>query len=162
MARVYIGVGSNIDPDTHVRAAVAALRERFGRLEVSPVYESEAVGFDGPNFYNLAVGFDTELSVEEVAAAMQAIEDAQGRDRTAPRFSARTIDLDVLLYDDLVRDQPHLHLPRPEITENAFVLRPLAEIAPTRRHPTLGRSLAELWSDFDQASQPLRPVRLIL
>lgn len=155
MARVYIGVGSNIAPAEHVRAAVAALRERFGRLDVSSVYESRPVGFDGANFYNLAVGFDTELSVDAVADTMQAIEDAQGRDRTVPRFAARTIDLDVLLYDDMVLDKPHLHLPRPEILERAFVLQPLAEIAPDVVHPTLQRSFAELWAVFDKGDQAL-------
>ena len=159
MARVYISLGSNIDAPRHLRAGVAALREHFGELILSSVYESEAVGFEGDNFLNLVAGLDTDLPIAEVADILHRIEDANGRVRSGPRFSARTLDLDLLLYDDVVQGpEPGPELPREEITRNAFVLWPLAEIAPALRHPVDGRTLSELWRAFDRDSQHLWPV----
>lgn len=160
MARIYISIGSNIDAETHLRQAVTALRERYGTLVLSSVYESEAVGFTGDNFLNMVVGLDTDENVETVVSSLRAIEDRYGRERSGPRFSARSIDLDLLLYDDVVRHEPGLDLPRGEITRNAFVLRPLAEIAPQRMHPERGETMAQLWGHYDKTSQKLWPVPL--
>jgi len=158
MARVYVSIGSNIEREANIRGGVADLQERFGELTLSPVYESEAVGFDGDNFYNLVAAFDTELDVLEVARVLREIEDAHGRTREGPRFSSRTLDIDMLLYDELLLQQGKLELPREEITKNAFVLWPLAEIAPELEHPVLQQTYAELWAAFDKEKQPLWPV----
>jgi len=158
MARVYVSIGSNIDRDRSIRGGVADLREAFGELTLSSVYESEAVGFDGDDFYNLVAGFDTDMGVNEVAALLREIEDRHGRVRSGPRFSSRTLDIDLLLYDDLDTDSDGLSLPRDEITKNAFVLWPLAEIAPDAVHPVLNKRYRDLWDAFDKTKQPLRPV----
>lgn len=153
MARVYISIGSNIDPARHVRAAIAGLSARYGPLIISSVYESEAVGFSGDNFYNLVVGFDTEDDVASVAASLQEIEERNGRVRDAGRFNPRTLDLDLLLYGDMVSDTPQL--PRAEIDRYAFVLCPLAEIAGDECHPVSGERYADLWAQFDAGEQRL-------
>ncbi|MDH5446264.1 MAG: 2-amino-4-hydroxy-6-hydroxymethyldihydropteridine diphosphokinase [Gammaproteobacteria bacterium] len=158
MSRVYVSIGSNIEPARHVRLAVTALHEYFGKLDISRVFESEAVGFDGDNFYNLVVGLDTELDVNNVNKILHEIEDRYGRERNGPRFSARSIDLDLLLFDDLVMTEDKLVLPREEILQNAFVLWPLAEIAPDLVHPTKKESIAVLWNQFDKSKQQLEPI----
>lgn len=158
MARVYVSVGSNIDRARNVRACLAALRQHFGALIVSTIYETAAVGFDGDDFYNLVVGFDTGQDVHAVARTLRAIEGRHGRVREAGRFAARTLDLDLLLYDDLVLDEDGLRLPRGEITRYAFVLRPLAEIAGDRVHPTRGGTIGELWQAFAASGERLEPV----
>jgi 2-amino-4-hydroxy-6-hydroxymethyldihydropteridine diphosphokinase len=158
MARIYISLGSNIDSERHIRAAVAELSAAFGELTLSSVYESKSVGFSGDNFLNLVAGLDSELSVGEVNDTLHAIEDKYGRERSGPKFSSRTLDLDLLLYGDRVGEHDGVALPRDEITKNAFVLWPLAEIAPQSTHPQLGRSYAELWDDFDKEKQPLWPI----
>lgn len=152
MARVYVSIGSNIDRATHIRDAVAGLRARYRDIVLSTVYETKAVGFEGDDFYNLVAGFETGRDVLRVAGELREIE------RGAGRFVARTLDLDLLLYDDLVMDDGVLKLPRGEILEYAFVLGPLAEIAGERRHPVLGASFAELWHGFDPADQALVPL----
>ena len=158
MAKIYISLGSNIDRERNTRAGIKALRERFGELELSSVYESEAVGFEGNAFYNMVIACEVNEDVHSANRALAEIEDAHGRDRSGPRFSSRTLDLDLLLYDDLVLDEKGLKLPREEILKNAFVLWPLAEIAPARIHPLAGKTYAELWDDFDKSKENLAPV----
>lgn len=158
MARVYVSIGSNIERDTHIRLGVATLRQLYGRIALSSVYESAALGFSGENFYNLAAGFDTPDTVHTVAEALQAIEVSHGRARGAERFCARTLDIDLLLYDDLVLREPRLIVPRDEITGYAFILGPLAEIAGETRHPVSGQTFRELWQAYDKTRQPLRKV----
>jgi 2-amino-4-hydroxy-6-hydroxymethyldihydropteridine diphosphokinase len=158
VASIYISLGSNIDRVHHTRDGVRALRERFGELRLSSVYESEAVGFEGDAFYNMVIACEVDEDVYSANRALADIEDAHGRDRSGPRFSSRTLDLDLLLYDDLVLDQDGLKLPREEILKNAFVLWPLAEIAPDLVHPLAGKTYAELWAGFDKTRENLRPI----
>ena len=155
MTRIYISIGSNIEAEQHLRQAVAELRMHYGELQLSSVYESESVGFDGDNFLNMVVGLDTDEDVHRVVQTLRQIEDRHGRVRTGPRFSARTLDLDLLLYNDLVLKENGLELPRGEITHNAFVLWPLAELAPELVHPVRQQTMASLWQGFDKASQKL-------
>jgi 2-amino-4-hydroxy-6-hydroxymethyldihydropteridine diphosphokinase len=162
MARVYVSIGSNIERETNIRAAVQALRMRYGALTLSRVYENRPIGFDGENFYNLVVAFDTNESPEAVTAILHEIEQQHGRQRGPSRFTSRTIDLDLLLYNGLIREQGTLQLPRREIDEYACVLRPLAELAPEARHPHSGETFATLWARFDHTAQPLSPVALEL
>lgn len=162
MTRVYISLGSNIDREKNIRGAVRALRQHYGRLTLSRVYETPAEGFDSGAFYNLAAGFDTDESVEQVRAALAAIEIAHGRTRNGPRAGPRTLDLDLLLYGDLVRHGGGFDIPRGEIVKYAFVLGPLAEVAPGLRHPETGETMARLWENFDAARRRLAPVALDL
>jgi 2-amino-4-hydroxy-6-hydroxymethyldihydropteridine diphosphokinase len=156
MAKIYISIGSNTNRQFHIQAAVSALQQHFGQLQLSSVYESEAVGFAGDAFYNLVAAAKTSLPVADCIALFKQIEDQYGRDRTAARFSGRTLDLDLLTYDDMICQQP-VELPRAEITENAFVLLPLAELAPQDIHPLTGLSYATLWQQYDK-QQKLWPV----
>ena len=158
MAKIYISLGSNIDRERNTRAGIRALRERFGVLDLSSVYESEAVGFEGDAFYNMVIACEVSEDVYSTNRALAEIEDAHGRDRTGPRFSSRTLDLDLLLYDDMVLDENGLRLPRDEVLKNAFVLWPLAELAPDLVHPVVGKSYAELWADFDKSKEELAPI----
>ncbi len=161
MARIYISIGSNIDAEKHVRLAVTELRRHYGEVLLSSVYESEAVGFSGDNFLNMVAGVDTLESVQQASSTLHEIEDRHGRLRDGPRFSARTLDLDLLLYDDLITDKDGLQIPRDEITKNAFVLWPLAELAPDLRHPLSGLSMAEIWKHYDRSSQALWPLEIL-
>jgi len=157
MPRVYISIGSNIERESHVRCALDALYEWFGELALSSVYESEAVGFDGEPFFNMVVGVQTHLSVGDLSARFKQLEADNGRRRNVPKFSGRTLDLDILTYDHEVGQIDGVELPRGEILKNAFVLRPLAEIAPNERHPATGQSYAGLWQAYDR-DQKLWPV----
>ncbi|WP_444920888.1 2-amino-4-hydroxy-6-hydroxymethyldihydropteridine diphosphokinase [Microbulbifer sp. CnH-101-G] len=161
MAQVYLSLGSNINRAQYIRAALDALAGRFGELQVSRVFESEAVGFQGDNFYNLVVGLQTDLPVGQLALCLRGIEDANGRLRSGPKFSARTLDIDILTYDHLTGTVDGVKLPRGEIVKNAFVLQPLAEIAPEVLHPVEQKTYRQLWNEYDQASQKLWPVEFI-
>ncbi|MCX0432487.1 2-amino-4-hydroxy-6-hydroxymethyldihydropteridine diphosphokinase [Aeromonas veronii] len=157
MTTIYISLGSNIERDRHIRAGLDALHAEFGELWVSRVFESEAVGFNGRPFYNLVAAAETDLPLATVCQRLRAMEFAHGREPDAKKFAPRTLDLDLLLYGDLVCDNP-LALPRGEILTNAFVLWPLAELAPKLRHPVDGRTMGELWQAYDKASQQLCPI----
>ena len=153
MPRVYVSIGSNIDRENNVRGAVRELAAHFGRLVLSPVYESRAVGFEGGNFYNLVAGFDTFEPIERIKETLSLIESQFGRTREEDRHSARTLDLDLLLYGDTVRSDDKVKLPHPDIQRYAFVLRPLAEIAPDLRHPETGQTCAAMWQQLESHKQ---------
>ena len=158
MATVYLSLGSNIDREKNLSAGLDALVQSFGDLRMSEVFESEAVGFDGDNFYNLVVAIETDLSVGELAMRLRDIEDDNGRLRSGPKFSARTLDIDILTYDDRTGVVDGVKLPRGEILKNAFVLLPLSELAPDTLHPLEGKTYQQLWEEYDQDSQKLWPV----
>jgi 2-amino-4-hydroxy-6-hydroxymethyldihydropteridine diphosphokinase len=155
MAKVYVSVGSNINRYQHITAALDALKKHFAPLAISKVYESESVGFAGDHFLNLVVGFDCTLSVGDLSKTLRGIEDDNGRLRNGPKFSSRTLDLDILTYDDTVEEVDGIKLPRDEITKNAFVLLPMVDVAPTDIHPLSQKSYQQLWDDYDQQSQAL-------
>ncbi|MEH6607803.1 MAG: 2-amino-4-hydroxy-6-hydroxymethyldihydropteridine diphosphokinase [Halioglobus sp.] len=158
MARVYLGVGSNIERERYIVAGLDALQALFGELALSPVYDSESIGFEGQPFFNLVVAVDTELSVAELAARLRHIETEHGRPENALPNSSRQLDIDILLYDQLVGVVDGVELPRGEILHNAFVLRPLAELAPELVHPVANKNYAELWQSYDKSSQGLARV----
>lgn len=151
MARAYLSLGSNIDALTHLRGARDALREAFADVRMSPVYVTTAVGFDGPDFHNAAAAIETRLDPVTLNAWLHALEDAHGRDRSGPRFGDRTLDIDIVLYADdagrpvVMTGQGNLQLPRDEL-RHAFVLKPLADVAPDVVVPGDGRTLAALWN----------------
>ena len=149
MARVYVSIGSNVDRRKNICACMKDLQQQFGGLLVSSVYENKAVGFSGDNFFNLVVGFDTDLDAVDLGPVFRDIESQHGRVRGGERFSSRTLDVDLLLYDDLVLKQQGLDVPRDEITRYAFVLRPLAELAPELLHPELKQDMQTLWDAFE-------------
>ena len=158
MPEIFLSIGSNIDREQHIPSALRELERRFGPLKVSSLYETAAVGFEGPSFHNLAVGFDSELSLPEISAILAEVEAMHGRTQQCKKFSSRTLDIDLLLYGDAVQREGKPSLPRDEITRYAFVLEPLAEIAPDRRHPVTGQRYADLWADFDKAGLPQKRI----
>jgi 2-amino-4-hydroxy-6-hydroxymethyldihydropteridine diphosphokinase len=161
MPRVYISIGSNIEREKNVRAAVLALKQAFGALTLSSVYETAAVGFQGDPFYNLVAAFDTGLPPEAVQEILKRIEAEHGRRRDdVSRFTSRTLDLDILLYGELVRHDAHFDIPRDELQRQAFVLTPLKEIAPALRHPETGRTFSDLWTELEKSSAPAVRVAL--
>ncbi len=157
MACIYIGVGSNIDRERHLKSGLQSLQLAFQACRPSSVYESAAFGFEGDPFYNLVIEAETLLSVADVCAQLRTIEYAHGRPANAQKFSGRTLDLDLLAYDQRICEEPVV-LPRQEIVENAFVLRPFAELAPDWIHPQALKCLADLWLTFDKNKQPLQQV----
>jgi 2-amino-4-hydroxy-6-hydroxymethyldihydropteridine diphosphokinase len=147
MSTAWLGVGSNLDADTHIRAGIDELEKQFGEVILSPVYASEAVGFEGNDFINLVVRIETGLQPLALRQYLRDLEDHFGRNRDVPKFSDRLLDIDILLYDDLVLRSPLLEIPRDEILEFSHVLKPLADLDPELVHPAELRSMAELWRD---------------
>jgi 2-amino-4-hydroxy-6-hydroxymethyldihydropteridine diphosphokinase len=145
MQRAYLSLGSNIEPEQHLQAAILALRRQFGDIVISPVYRYPAVGFEGPDFLNLAVGIDTDLEPHALNDWLHALEERNGRRRDVPRFSSRTLDIDIVLFGDRVlKGAGNLEVPRPELLQT-FVLQPLVDIAPRVVDPLNGQTLHELW-----------------
>jgi 2-amino-4-hydroxy-6-hydroxymethyldihydropteridine diphosphokinase len=159
MTTVYVAAGSNVEPVKNLRRALRELSKHYA-LSFSPAYQNKAVGFDGEDFINLVVGFDTADSVEQVIAQLHEAEAACGRPRNAPKWAARTMDLDLLLYGQLVSDIADRKLPRPDLLKRPYMLRPLADLAPMLIHPVIGTTMAELWRQFDQTAHEMHPINL--
>jgi len=158
---VYVAAGSNVEPLRHLRRALDLLHAHFAPLAVSAAYANAAVGFDGDDFVNLVVGFHTAQPLQAVIERLHEAEAACGRERNAPKWAPRSMDLDILLFGDLVCDEPGLRLPRPDLLRRPYMLGPAAELAPDLRHPTDGRTLGELWRGMQrEQAHALRPVDL--
>lgn len=158
MARIYIGVGSNIDPGDNISSGLTALIDRFGKLNLSATYATEPIGFAGDEFYNLVVGCDTDKDVDATVKVLKRIESDHGRKHDEEKYSSRKLDLDLLTYDDLILRNKMVSIPRADISKCAFVLKPLAELAPATRHPETGVTYQEMWKSFADKSGILRDV----
>lgn len=157
--QAFLSLGSNVEPERHLRAAIAALRARFGGVVVSNVYRVPAVGFDGADFLNAAAVVESDMDAFALAGWLRELEHRNGRVRTHAKFNDRTLDVDLVYFGDLVLDTPELRLPRPEL-QHAFVLRPLAEIAPEFVDPVHGETLDALWRKHPEHDAPLEVVQL--
>lgn len=162
MSVVYLGLGSNVEPEENLQLAVRELRRRFKLLALSSVYRSKSLGFDGDDFLNAVAGIETDKPAPELCSELEKIHDLANRERDSDRFSARTLDIDLLLYGQQVVAEAPIRVPRSDVLEYSFVLRPLAEIAPDLVHPVTGRPIAEHWREFDVATHPLSKEDLIL
>jgi len=154
---ILISLGSNINKEENTQNGLDALYACFDSLSLSTIYESESVGFIGNNFLNLVVSAKTNEAIPSVCKILKKIEDEHGRTRDV-KFGNRTLDLDLLTFDDVVCDTP-IVLPRAEIEYNAFVLKPMAELVPNMLHPISKVSYADLWQDFKK-NNPNRKQRL--
>jgi 2-amino-4-hydroxy-6-hydroxymethyldihydropteridine diphosphokinase len=160
MPEVFVAAGSNVRPRTHLRQALGLMRERWPGLRASRAFANRAVGFEGADFINLVVGLVTDEPLAAVLERLHGIEAACGRPRQAPKWAARSMDLDVLLYGDSVGEFPGAVLPRPDLLRRPYMLGPLAELAPDLVHPTVGRTIGELWSSFDSAGHEMAAIDL--
>lgn len=158
MPEVFIAAGSNVEPGKNLALATRELSRAFPGARFSPWYRNRAVGFEGEDFINFVAGFVTDASLGAVVERLQAIEGLCGRTRAAPRWAPRSMDLDMLLYGQSVLSTPTLRLPRPDLLKRAYMLGPLADLAPGLRHPTEGVTIGELWQRFDQGAHPLTVV----
>jgi 2-amino-4-hydroxy-6-hydroxymethyldihydropteridine diphosphokinase len=146
---IYLGIGSNVDAVTNITSGIRTLEGVFEPVRLSPAYRNRAVGFEGDDFINLVAECRTGMQPLELKAWLNDLEDQHGRSREVPKFSNRTLDIDILLYGDLWVRLPELELPRPEIETFAHVLRPLADIAPDLLHPRRREPLAKMWQEFE-------------
>jgi 2-amino-4-hydroxy-6-hydroxymethyldihydropteridine diphosphokinase len=162
MTAAWVAIGGNIEPEWRLRQAAHLLRARFPDVRFSRCYRNAAFGFDGADFYNAAACFDTALAVPELLAALHAIEEQCGRGRADPKWAPRAMDIDLLAYGDITGSFEGATLPRPDLLRRAYMLGPMAELAPAWRHPLAGRTLAELWRELAPATPPLTDTGLDL
>jgi len=158
MRTAWLGLGSNVNAEQHIQAAIDALREQFESVVLSPAYASTAVGFDGDDFINLVARVTTDMSPLVLRQYLRDLEDRYGRKRDVPKFSDRSLDIDILMYDDLVLLSPVLEIPRAEIIKFAHVLKPLADLDPDLMHPTERRSMADIWQSSGLSDESLKPL----
>ncbi len=159
--RVFVAAGSNLEPEKHLARACADIRGSWPDARFSRAYRNVAVGFEGPDFINLVVGFSTAQPLEAVIARLHAIETQCGRPRFAPKWASRTMDLDVLLYGDRVEKTSEYTLPRPDLLKRPYMLGPMAEIAPEVVHPTAHKTMAQLWKEFDRDGHTMSAVEIL-
>jgi len=154
---IYLGLGSNIEPQRHVSEALQVLSHHYGPLTVSTLYRSEPLGMAGPDFINAVAGFTSDVALDALRARLKAVEREAGRDHSK-KLVGRELDLDLLLYGQETISGRGFVVPRPDVLEYAFVLRPLAEIAPVGRHPVTGRTYAWHWQHFEGRRIALEPI----
>ena len=158
MSIAWLGLGSNVNAETHIRAGIHELVEKFDNVSLSPAYTSTSVGFEGDDFINLVARIETEMHPVELRQYLRDLEDRYGRKRDVPKFSDRSLDIDILLYDDLVLRSPVLEIPRAEILKFSHVLKPLADLEPKLIHPTELRSMSEIWELSSLKDDYLKPL----
>ncbi len=152
-AQVYIGMGSQLAREHNIRHGLARVQTCYSGVEYSPVYQSRPIGIDGDDFFNLVARFETAQSVAEVAAQLHDIELEFG---TKQAGTDRLLDIDLLLYGDLI--SPQYQLPRADIIKYAFVLKPLADLAPALVHPVKGQTIGQLWANFGADQQQIKQI----
>ena len=159
MSIAWLGMGSNINAENHIRGGINELKDKFEQVSLSPIYASASVGFEGNDFINLVARVETDLQPIELRNYLRDLEDRYGRKRDVPKFSDRSLDIDILLYDDLVLLSPILEIPRAEILKFSHVLKPLADLDPDLVHPVKLRTMIEIWesSGMDDSSLHLLP-----
>lgn len=162
MTRVFVAAGSNVDAERNLRVASSELVRAFGKVEFSPAYQNVAAGFEGDDFINFVAAFDTDFLVRGVVAELQRIEGLCGRERDAPKWAPRSMDLDILLFGDMVCDEPGLVLPRPDLLRRAYMLGPMADVGGEVVHPLERRTISDLWERFDRDAHPLTRIELSL
>ncbi len=160
MPDVFVAAGSNVQPESALRTALDALERIYGPLRISPAYRNKAVGFEGDDFINLVVGFTTNDPLTEVRRNLQQVEALCGRPPNAPKWAPRTMDLDILLYGDTVSTEPGLLLPRPDLIKRPYMLKPMADVAPDVMHPTLHRTMQQLWDAFEQKAHEMTETQI--
>ncbi len=153
VVKIYLGIGSNIEPRKNIAAGLDSLEQLFSKLDISPTYLAPPFGFEGDDFHNLVISAETELSIEQVVKALRNIEFAHGRPEQAVKFSSRSLDIDLLLYGDYVGKVDGYKIPRSDIDKFDFVLRPLQDIAPNEIHPVSGQSFSESWQVMSASSE---------
>jgi 2-amino-4-hydroxy-6-hydroxymethyldihydropteridine diphosphokinase len=158
--RVFVAAGSNIEPEKNLARACAQIAHAWPDAIFSRAYRNVAVGFEGPDFINLVTGFQAAQPLHSVIEKLRAIETNCGRPRYAPKWASRTMDLDVLLYGDLVEQTADYTLPRPDLLKRPYMLGPLAEIAPDVVHPVAHQSIAHLWAAFDRDGHTMTEVEI--
>lgn len=155
MAQVFVAIGSNVDASMRMQQAAAALRARFADARFSHCYRNPAFGFEGEDFLNAVVGFSTSLSIDELLQQLREIETRCGRGVADPKWGPRAMDLDLLLYDDVIGSGPGYTLPRRDLQQRVYMLGPLAELASARVYPGSARTIGEIWADFPQAQHTM-------
>ncbi|MFM7395722.1 MAG: 2-amino-4-hydroxy-6-hydroxymethyldihydropteridine diphosphokinase [Gammaproteobacteria bacterium] len=162
MTRVFVAAGSNVDAKRNLRLASSELARAFGKVDFSPAYRNVAAGFEGDDFINFVAAFDTDLPVRDVVAELQRIEGLCGRERNAPKWAPRSMDLDILLFGNMICDEPGLVLPRPDLLRRAYMLGPMADVGGGIIHPLEQRTISQLWENFDRGAHPLTRIELSL
>jgi 2-amino-4-hydroxy-6-hydroxymethyldihydropteridine diphosphokinase len=156
VANVYLALGSNDEPVRMLGQAYHALNQYFSPLTMSPVYKNKAIGFEGADFYNCVSHFVTEKSLLAVSEIVRDIQYALDTDYDAHQFNVRKLDLDLLIYDDVVENTLGKAIPHADITQYAFMLKPLVDIAADYQHPTLDKTFQQLWDAFPHKAHTLQ------
>ena len=160
MPDAYVAAGSNVRPHASLSRALALLGGEFPGLRASRAYANAAVGFEGDDFINLVVSFPADLPTEALLDRLNSIVRSCGREPGAPKWGPRSLDLDLLLHGDRVGRVAGKSLPHPDLLTRAWVLGPLAELAPALVHPVARERIDSLWRRFDRSGHPLTPVAL--
>ena len=160
--KIFVGIGSNIDREKNIRSCITILRDLYGEMIISPVYETQSMGFDGPNFYNLVSCFETDESIYDLKNNLNKIENNHGRHFNETKFSSRTLDIDILYYDDLVLSDDKVQIPRKEICEYDFVLKPLIDLVPEFIHPVHNISHKEIMDKIKIKNQIISIININL
>jgi 2-amino-4-hydroxy-6-hydroxymethyldihydropteridine diphosphokinase len=155
MTQTWVGIGGNVEPERRLPQAAQLLRHHFPGTRFSRCYRNAAFGFAGADFYNAAACFDTTLAVPELVATLHAIEEQCGRGRADPKWAPRVMDIDLLAYGEITGTFVGATLPRPDLLRRAYMLGPMAELAPQWRHPLVNRTLAQLWRELEPRTPPL-------